>query len=115
MPKNKDEPIHRKALEKAEKRALERGASLELSKVFKVLGNTTRVKILSALSERELCVHDLAILLGISQSAVSHQLRKLKDARIVKFRKRGREIFYSLDDEHVEKLLEMGIEHVEEE
>lgn len=114
MSIDEDKPLHKNAYQQAESQMLDHEISVDLSRVFKVLGDPTRVKILSALSRSELCVHDLAVLLDISQSAVSHQLRKLKDARIVKFRKAGKSVFYSLDDEHVEKLLEMGIEHVKE-
>lgn len=112
--KDPEEPLHEGKLRRAEEKMLNSERAQELSRIFKVLGDPTRVKILSALSKSELCVHDLAISLEISQSAVSHQLRKLKDAKIVKFRKVGRRVFYSLDDEHIEKLLEMGIKHTEE-
>lgn len=116
MSEEKSEtPLHEKNFQKSKNKMLNTKLSQQLSKLFKVLDDPTRLKILSALSENELCVHDLATLLGISQSAVSHQLRKLKDARIVKFRKTGRTVFYSLDDEHIEKLLEMGIKHTKEE
>ena len=94
---------------------LEEESCRSIARIFKVLSDPTRVKILSALSGKELCVHDLSSLLEISQSAVSHQLKTLRDVRIVKYRKKGRKVFYSLDDEHVEKLLDMGIKHSEEE
>jgi ArsR family transcriptional regulator len=86
----------------------------ELAEVFKVFGDSTRIRILYALFEHELCVGDLAQLLNLSQSSVSHQLRILKDAKLVKFRRDGKIIFYSLDDEHVRTMLSMGMEHVEE-
>lgn len=86
----------------------------ELADLFKVFGDTTRIKILYALFESELCVGDIAQVLGLSQSAVSHQLRILKDSKLVKFRRDGKSIFYSLDDEHVRNIISMGMEHVEE-
>lgn len=86
----------------------------DLADLFKVFGDTTRIKILYALFESELCVGDIAQILGLSQSAVSHQLRILKDSKLVKFRRDGKVIFYSLDDEHVRNIMSMGMEHVEE-
>lgn len=111
---SEDKPIHREKYEGAKKEMMNEEDSQDLSRIFKVLSDPTKVKIVSALSKGEACVHDLALLLGISQSAVSHQLRILKEGRIVKFRKTGRTVFYSLDDEHVEKLLQVGKEHIEE-
>ncbi len=86
----------------------------DLSEVFRVFGDSTRIRILYALFESELCVCDLAKLLGLTQSAVSHQLRILKDAKLVRFRREGKSIFYSLDDEHVRSILSMGMEHLHE-
>ena len=86
----------------------------DLSDLFKVFGDSTRIRILYALFESELCVGDMAQLLGISQSAVSHQLKILKDAKLVRFRRDGKIIFYMLDDDHVRTMLSMGMEHVEE-
>lgn len=86
----------------------------DLAELFKIFGDSTRIKILYALIESELCVGDIAQLLNLSQSAVSHQLRILKDAKLVKFRRDGKVIFYALDDEHVRTILNMGMEHVEE-
>lgn len=86
----------------------------DLAELFKIFGDSTRIKILYALIESELCVGDIAQLLNLSQSAVSHQLRILKDAKLVKFRREGKVIFYSLDDDHVRNILNMGMEHVEE-
>ena len=86
----------------------------DLAELFKVLGDSTRIRILYALFESELCVGDIAQLLGISQSAVSHQLKILKDAKLVRFRRDGKIIFYMLDDDHVRTMLSMGMEHVEE-
>ena len=86
----------------------------DLAELFKVFGDSTRIKILYALFESDLCVGDLAQLVNISQSAVSHQLKILKDAKLVKFRREGKIIFYMLDDDHVRTMLSMGMEHVEE-
>lgn len=84
-----------------------------VAETFKVLGDTTRVKILRALSTQELCVCDVSAVVGMGQSAVSHQLRALRNARLVKYRREGKMVWYSLDDEHIAGLLAQGIEHVE--
>ena len=86
----------------------------ELADLFRVFGDSTRIKILYALFESELCVGDLAQLLDVSQSAVSHQLRLLKASKLVKFRRDGKTVFYSLDDDHVRSMIALGMEHVEE-
>ncbi|MEG1604704.1 MAG: metalloregulator ArsR/SmtB family transcription factor [Clostridia bacterium] len=86
----------------------------ELADLFKVFGDATRVKILYALFEAELCVCDLAQLLGLTQTAVSHQLRVLKGAKLVKFRRDGKMAFYALADEHVRLILGQGMAHVTE-
>ena len=86
----------------------------ELADTFKVLGDTTRVRILHALSMEELCVCDIATLIDATQSAISHQLRLLRAAKLVKFRKEGKMAYYSLDDDHIRNLFEEGIRHVEE-
>lgn len=85
-----------------------------LSETFKVLGDPTRVKIVFALAQEELCVCDLSNLLDTTMSAVSHQLRVLRNMRLVRYRKEGKMAFYSLDDEHIENLFEEGLRHVEE-
>lgn len=85
-----------------------------LAETFKVLGDPTRLRIALALSKEELCVCDIANLLGASQSAVSHSLRVLRQMKLVKFRKAGKTAYYSLDDEHIISLLEIGLSHVEE-
>lgn len=86
----------------------------DLAELFRIFGDSTRVKILFALLGSELCVGDLAQILSLTQSSVSHQLRILKDAKLVRFRREGKIIFYSLADEHVRMILSMGMEHVEE-
>ncbi len=85
-----------------------------LSETFKVLGDPTRVKIIFALSQEELCVCDLASLLGVTKSTVSHQLRILRNLRLVKYRKDGKMVYYSLDDDHIKNLFDEGLRHVEE-
>ena len=85
-----------------------------LAETFKVLGDVTRVRILDALSRSELCVCDLAQLIGLSESAVSHQLRLLRGMRLVRARRDGRMAFYTLDDQHIVRLFEQGMEHVGE-
>ena len=84
----------------------------DLAELFKVFGDSTRIKILYALFEEELCVYDIARLLNLSQSSVSHQLRILKNSKLVKFRRDGKSMFYSLDDEHVREIISMGMEHI---
>ena len=86
-----------------------------LAELFKMFGDVTRIRILYALFEEEVCVCDLAKLLGMTQSAISHQLRLLKQARLVKSRRDGKTVFYSLADDHVATLLSQGMEHIEEE
>ncbi len=83
-----------------------------LADTFQVLANPTRLRLVEALSQRELCVCDLAAIAGVSQSAVSHHLRQLRQLRIVRYRKDGRMAYYRLDDEHVATLLQTGIDHV---
>ncbi|MBM6717259.1 helix-turn-helix transcriptional regulator [Gemmiger formicilis] len=86
----------------------------DLAELFRIFGDTTRIKILYALFESELCVGDIAQAVGLSQSAVSHQLRVLKASKLVKFRRDGKTVFYSLDDDHVRSMIALGMEHVEE-
>lgn len=85
---------------------------LHLSETFKTLGDPTRIKILHALTNHELCVCDIAAALSMGQSAISHQLRILRSAKLVKYRKEGKSVWYSLDDEHVLLLLHQGLEHI---
>lgn len=85
-----------------------------LAETFKLLGDVTRVRLLDALSRRELCVCDLARLVGLSESAVSHHLRLLRSVRLVRPRRAGRMVFYALDDRHIIRLFQQGLRHVEE-
>jgi ArsR family transcriptional regulator len=86
----------------------------DLAELFKTFGDTTRIKILYALFASEMCVCDIAVLTNMTQSAISHQLRVLKQSRLVKFRKEGKVVFYSLDDEHVKLMFDQGLHHISE-
>ncbi len=86
----------------------------ELADLFRVFGDSTRIKILYALHDDELCVQDIANAVQLSQSAVSHQLRVLKDTKLVRFRRDGKTVYYALDDDHVRSILSMGMDHIEE-
>ncbi|AEB11156.1 ArsR/SmtB family transcription factor [Marinithermus hydrothermalis] len=106
--------VHEEAVEKA-KAALPKGeVLLGASVLLKALSDPTRIKILSALRETELCVCDLAAALGMSESAVSHQLRLLRTTRLVAYRKEGRQVYYRLADQHVEAILDCALEHARE-
>ncbi len=106
--------IHEDVVEKVKSELPPDEILYDLAELFKVFGDTTRIRILYALFESELCVNDMAQLLGLSQTAVSHQLRVLKNNKLVRFRKEGKIVFYSLDDDHVRSIIEMGMEHVGE-
>lgn len=84
----------------------------DLAELFKVFGDSTRIKILCALFKAEMCVCDMAALFSMSQSAISHQLRVLKQARLVKYRRDGKVVYYSLDDEHVKAIFDQGLNHI---
>ena len=84
----------------------------DLAELFKVFGDSTRIRILHALLEKEMCVGDLALLLGLTPTACSHQLRVLKNNKLVRFRRDGKIMFYSLADEHVRSILALGMEHI---
>lgn len=86
----------------------------DLTELFRIFGDSTRVRILYLLFASEMCVCDMAALLGLSQSAVSHQLRALKNVRLVKARREGKTVFYSLADDHVKVIIDQGLEHVRE-
>jgi len=100
------------AVNEVKKKMLSRGEMRRLAETFKVLGDRTRVSILQALSIRELCVCDLSTVLGMSSSAVSHQLRVLRDACLVKYRREGKMVYYSLDDEHIVNIFDQGLQHI---
>lgn len=86
----------------------------DLTELFRIFGDSTRVRIMYVLFASEMCVCDIAQLLGMTQSAISHQLRALKNARLVKARREGKTVFYSLADDHVKTIIDQGIEHVSE-
>ncbi|MGR3294934.1 MAG: ArsR/SmtB family transcription factor [Candidatus Bathyanammoxibius sp.] len=106
--------IDRERVQYVEKRMQANTVINNLAETFQVLGDPTRIKIIFALSQKELCVCDLAGLLGLSSSAVSHQLRVLRNMRLVKYRKEGRIAYYSLDDLHISRLFDEGLRHVKE-
>lgn len=86
----------------------------DLAELFKVFGDSTRIKIICALFESEMCVCDLSALLGVSQSAISHQLRTLKSSRLVRYRREGKVVYYSLDDDHIKHIFDEGLNHITE-
>jgi DNA-binding transcriptional ArsR family regulator len=106
--------IHRDVIRAVKQKLPDSVALFELSDFFKLFGDSTRLGIIWALSESEMCVCDLCALLKMKQSAVSHQLKNLKQARIVKARRDGKVVYYSLNDEHIRRLLNLGMEHVQE-
>lgn len=106
--------VHESIIEKVKELMPPEESLYDLAELFKVFGDTTRIKILCALFEAEMCVCDIAELLGMTQSAISHQLRALKQARLVKFRREGKVVFYSLDDDHVQSIFSLGLVHVNE-
>lgn len=107
--------IHEDVVEKVSKELPQEEILYELAEFYKVFGDSTRIRILSALEKSEMCVCDIANLLNMTQSAISHQLRVLKKARLVKNRRDGKVIYYSLDDDHVKEILDSGLSHILEE
>ena len=106
--------VHQEAVKKLEEELPPEELLYDLAELFKVFGDSTRIKILYALFEAELCGCDIAQALGMTQTAVSHQLRVLKANKLVKFRKEGKNVFYSLDDDHVRRIIDQGMEHLGE-
>ena len=106
--------IHEDIVGKGKNKMPEDEKLYDLAELFKVFGDTTRIKIIYALFEEEMCVCDIADLLNMTQSAISHQLRVLKQARLVKFRKEGKIVYYSLDDNHINQIFNCGLCHIEE-
>lgn len=107
--------IHQEIVEQVQQTIPKDESLSQVAELFKVLGDRTRTRILHALFEAELCVCDLAYLLGMTQSSISHQLRVLKQAKLVKNRKEGKVVYYSLADDHVIRIFEQAFEHVNEE
>lgn len=106
--------IHQDIVDKVKVHIPEEETLYDLADLFKVLGDSTRIKILCALFQSEMCVCDISALLNMTQSAISHQLRVLKQARLVKYRKEGKVVYYSLDDDHVKGIFDQGLIHIEE-
>lgn len=103
--------IHKDVVKRVEKTMPKEEIIYDLADFFKILGDTTRMRILSALFQEEMCVYDIANLLKMTQSAISHQLRVLKQGRFVKHRKEGKIVYYSLEDEHIKHIVEQGMIH----
>lgn len=105
--------IHENVVEDVKSKMLDNEFITEISTFFKILGDNTRVKIFFALDYNEMCVCDIANVLNMTKSSISHQLSYLKDLNIVKSKKSGKEVYYSLDDEHVKEVFEVAISHIE--
>ena len=108
------EVIHEEVVNKVRKKMPKEEVLYDLAETFKVFGDSTRIRILWALDESEMCVCDIASLLNMTQSAISHQLRVLKQAKLVKNRREGKVVYYSLDDEHVRLIMDQGMAHINE-
>lgn len=106
--------IHEEVVNRVKSIIPEDGIIYDLAEFFKVFADSTRMKIIYALMEKELCVCDIAAIVGTTQSAISHQLRILKQSKLVKYRKEGKIVYYSLDDEHISQIVKKGREHIEE-
>lgn len=106
--------IHDEIINKVRNSMIEDRVAYNLSEFFKVFGDSTRVKIIYALSIEEMCVCDVSALLNMSQSAISHQLKVLRQANLVKIRKVGKIVYYSLDDDHIKEIVTLGLLHVNE-
>ena len=104
--------IHSDLVDKVNENMPDDDILCDLAELYRVFGDSTRIRILYALFESEMCVCDIAQVLGMSISAISHQLRVLKQARLVKYRREGKTVFYSLDDEHIRMVLEQGMTHL---
>lgn len=107
--------VHEEVVKKVKSELPQEDKLYSLAEFFKVFGDSTRIKILCVLLQSEMCVYDIAALLNMTQSAISHQLRVLKQMQLVKFRREGKTVFYSLSDSHIENILSQGMEHISEE
>ena len=103
-----------KTLEEILKKLPKEELLYELAELFKIFGDSSRIRILSLLQNERLYVSEISTLLNLSQSAISHQLRILRQARLVRYKKIGKEVFYELDDDHIDKIFEQGLEHIQE-
>lgn len=108
-----DNPIDLQAVQEVQSALIDGLKAAQLAQIYAALSDPTRVRIISALNVRELCVNDLAAALGMTQSAISHQLRLLRTLGLVRNRRQGRIIFYALDDEHIRDLFQRGLEHIQ--
>ena len=106
--------IHEDVLKSVGEKMQDENQYRSLAELYKIFGDATRIKLLHALHIHEMCVCDLAVLLGVTKSAVSHQLKSLKMANLVQYRREGQVVYYSLADSHVEKIIDMGMEHINE-
>lgn len=106
--------VHQDVIDSVQDKMPEEETLYDLAELFKIFGDSTRIRMLYVLFESEMCVYDIAQLLSMTQSAISHQLRLLKQARLVKFRREGRTVIYSLSDDHVRTIINQGMAHVEE-
>ncbi len=106
--------IHAEIVDKAKAKMPKEDDLYDLADFFKIFGDSTRVKIIWALDEQEMCVCDLAVLLNMTKSAISHQLKTLRQADLVKYRREGKVVYYSLKDDHVKDIFEKGMEHIKE-
>ena len=106
------EVIHEDIVKKVKSQMTTQDEYLQLAALMKLFGDGTRVQILHALEKSEMCVGDLAVLLGVTKSAISHQLKQLKLANLVKFRREGQIVYYSLADEHIKMIIDLGFEHL---
>lgn len=112
LKKSDCEAINLDIVEKVRPKMPKMSLLYELSDFFKVMGDGTRIQLLWALEENEMCVGDLAVLLNMTKSAVSHQLKVLRTAKLVRAQKKGKNVYYALNDDHVKVILEMALEHV---
>ena len=107
--------IHYNEINKVKKEALSFDEIMEMSDMFKLFADSSRLKIICSILNNELCVCDLCEILELTQSNVSHQLQLLRTSKLVKYRKEGKQVYYSLKDEHIEKIIKMALEHIREE
>ena len=106
--------IHQDILQQVQERIVPEDGRNSMARLFKIFGDNTRISILTALNCHEMCVCDLAVLLDMTKSAISHQLKVLRDNNLVKFQKKGKHAYYSLADDHVKEILDVALEHINE-
>ena len=112
MEEQECEVLHEETVQNVKKQMLDEDILFDVSDFFKMLGDSTRAKIMWALDKHEMCVCDLAALLGMTKSVISHQLKTLREANLAKFKKEGKNVIYTLDDDHVKDIFEKALEHV---